>query len=52
MLARYKSWQLVVVGQHAKRKALGFFGHVTWLASGQHTTRIGRSQPPQAAKAK
>jgi hypothetical protein len=34
MVARYKKWQLVVVGWNARRKALGFFGHVTWQASG------------------
>jgi hypothetical protein len=34
MLARYKRWQLVVVGWNAKRKAIGYFGHVTEQASG------------------
>jgi hypothetical protein len=35
---RYKSWQLVVVGWNAKRKGLGFFGHVAWQASGLSET--------------
>jgi hypothetical protein len=35
MLARYKRWQLGVVGWNAKRKAIGFFGHVTEQVSGQ-----------------
>jgi hypothetical protein len=34
MVARYKRLQLVVVGWNAKRKALGFFGHVTEQVSG------------------
>jgi hypothetical protein len=36
MVARYKKWQLGVSGWSARRKALGFFGHVTWQASGSH----------------
>jgi hypothetical protein len=36
MVARYKKWQLGVSGWSAGRKALGFFGHVTWQASGSH----------------
>jgi hypothetical protein len=39
MLARYKRWQLGVVGWNAKRKALGFFGHVTEQVSGQNEKR-------------
>jgi hypothetical protein len=40
MLARYKRWQLVVVGWSTKRKAIGFFGHVTEQASGLRETRV------------
>ena len=40
MVARYKRLQLVVVGWSAKRKALGFFGHVTWQASGWRETGL------------
>jgi hypothetical protein len=29
MMARYKRLQLVVIGWNAKRKVIGFFGHVT-----------------------
>jgi hypothetical protein len=35
MLARHKRLQLGVVGWNAKRKAIGFFGHVTEQVSGQ-----------------
>jgi hypothetical protein len=34
MVARYKRLRLGVSGWNLKRKALGFFGHVTWQASG------------------
>ena len=34
MVARYKRRQLGVSGWNPERKALGFFGHVTWQASG------------------
>jgi hypothetical protein len=44
MLARYKRWQLVVVGWHAKRKVISFFGHVTEQASGW---REGEANHPQ-----
>ena len=40
MVARYKRRQLVVVGWSAKRKAIGFFGHVTWQASGWRETGL------------
>jgi hypothetical protein len=34
MVARYKRWQLGVVGWRTKRKAIGFFGHIAEQASG------------------
>jgi hypothetical protein len=33
-VARYKRLQLVVIGWNAKRKDIGFFGHITEQASG------------------
>jgi hypothetical protein len=41
MAARYKRSQLVVVGWNAKRKVIGFFGHVTEQVSGQNEKRSG-----------
>jgi hypothetical protein len=48
MLARYKRWQLGVVGWHAKRKVIGFFGHVTEQVSGWSG---GEANPTEALKA-
>jgi hypothetical protein len=48
MVARYKRWQLVVIGWRAKRKVIGFFGHVTEQASGW---REGEANPAKAFKA-
>jgi hypothetical protein len=50
MLARYKRLQLVVVGWHAKRKALGFFGHVTEQVSGQSEKQSGLKSTESAHK--
>jgi hypothetical protein len=44
MVARYKRLQLVVVGWRAKRKVLGFFGHVTWQASGSRESEAGERE--------
>jgi hypothetical protein len=41
MVARYKRRQLVVVGWNPERKAIGFFGHVTWQASGWREGEAG-----------
>ena len=46
MVERCKRSQLGVVGLHAKRKVSGFFGHVTWQASG---SREGEAYPYRAA---
>jgi hypothetical protein len=43
MLARYKRWQLGVVGWSARRKVIGFFGHFTGQASGSR--EISALQP-------
>ena len=40
MVARYKRRQLGVSGWPVRRKALGFFGHVVWQASGWRETRL------------
>jgi hypothetical protein len=47
MVERYKRSQLGVVGLNAKRKVSGFFGHVTWQASGSRKTtrREGENYP-------
>jgi hypothetical protein len=42
MVARYKRRQLGVSGWNPERKALGFFGHVAWQASGSLETAVGR----------
>jgi hypothetical protein len=42
MVARYKRLQLGVVGLNAKRKAIGFFGHVAWQASGWLESEAGK----------
>ena len=49
MVARYKRLQLVVVGWSAKRKAIGFFGHVAWQASGSHETGLDTLQTARCA---
>ncbi len=42
MVARYKRWRLGVSGWNPERKALGFFGHVAWQASGWREGEAGK----------
>lgn len=41
MVARYKGPQLGMSGWNPERKALGFFGHVTWQVSGWREGEAG-----------
>jgi hypothetical protein len=47
MVERYKRLQLVVVGWNAKRKVIGFFGHVTEQVSGWSEGEAVWSERPQ-----
>jgi hypothetical protein len=50
MLARYKRRQLGVVGWRAKRKVIGFFGHVTEQASGSRKSEAVAKNKKGCAK--